>query len=179
MNYLSQYYYKSAAKDTIQSLVTTYPDDPSQGSPFSTGLYNVLYPQFKRLSALLGDVAFTLPRRMFLESSLALRPYVPTWSYISSYYYGTNVLGTFHGADLLVSYGLTPGYPTLSVQTYYINFIYHMNPNTGTQGLVTWPAWGYQKSCLFIAADGNSYIADDFRNTSYAYFQKNINHFRL
>ena len=45
-----------------------YPSDPAQGSPFDTGVDNALSPQYKRLAALQGDLAFQAPRRFFLRA---------------------------------------------------------------------------------------------------------------
>ena len=70
-------------------------------SLFGTGILNEVYPGFKRLAALLGDIVFTITRRVFLESALTVNPSVPAWSYIASYDYGLPILGTFHGSDLL------------------------------------------------------------------------------
>lgn len=41
--------------------------DPTQGSPFNTGRRNQLSPQFKRLAAIIGDLAFIAPRRYFAQ----------------------------------------------------------------------------------------------------------------
>lgn len=49
-------YFPEATRADIQGLVDTYPTDPSAGSPFRTGLANELYPQFKRIAAILGDI---------------------------------------------------------------------------------------------------------------------------
>jgi hypothetical protein len=63
-------YVDSAYPDTPRSLaaalVATYPDDITAGSPFRTGLLNNIYPQYKRLAAILGDAVFNLRRRQML-----------------------------------------------------------------------------------------------------------------
>lgn len=48
-------------------LATLYPQDPTQGSPFDTGLANAITPQFKRIAAVFGDAVFQGPRRFFLQ----------------------------------------------------------------------------------------------------------------
>ena len=101
-------YFQDATTETITALVATYPDDPSDGSPFGTGILNEWYPQFKRLAAILGDLTFTLSRRAVLN---IVSSEVPTWSYLASYDYGTPVLGSFHAGDILqVFYGILPNY---------------------------------------------------------------------
>jgi triacylglycerol lipase len=92
----------------MTALVATYPDDASDGSPFRTLFLNNWYPQYKRIAAILGDLTFTLTRRAFLNT---VATSVPSWSYLASYDYGTPVLGSFHGGDILqVFYGILPNY---------------------------------------------------------------------
>lgn len=91
-------YFPNTSKSTVAALVATYPDDPAAGSPFNTSLANEIYPQFKRLAAILGDTTFTLTRRGYLS---LVSSKVEAWSYLSSYLYGTPILGTFHASDIL------------------------------------------------------------------------------
>lgn len=94
----------------MTQLVDTYQDTSTDGSPFGTFFLNNWYPQFKRIAAILGDFTFTLTRRLFLTS---IGTDVKSWSYLSSYAYGTPVLGTFHASDLItVFYGILPNYAT-------------------------------------------------------------------
>jgi acetylcholinesterase len=44
-----------------------YPQNITEGSPFGTGEQNAITPQFKRISAILGDIVFQAPRRFFLQ----------------------------------------------------------------------------------------------------------------
>lgn len=118
--YLSDLYFPQAEKEVLKGLVETYPPQAKYGSPFRTGIFNEIYPGFKRLAALLGDIVFTLTRRVFLEMASEIKPDVPSWvsydavlikpcratnkgtqSYLSSYNYGTPVMGTFHASDLI------------------------------------------------------------------------------
>jgi hypothetical protein len=52
----------------IDELLTLYPQDVTQGSPYDTGTQNALTPQFKRMTSILGDFAFQGPRRFFLQN---------------------------------------------------------------------------------------------------------------
>lgn len=110
-NYLSSIFFLNAGLAKIKELIATYPFDLGEdGSPFRTGLLNNWYPQFKRLSAILGDLTFTLSRRIVLNTTKRISPEVPSWSYLSSFNYGTPILGTFHGSDLIqVFFGIRPG----------------------------------------------------------------------
>jgi acetylcholinesterase len=47
--------------------VVYYPQNPTQGSPYDTGILNALSPQFKHITAFQGDAVFQALRRFFLE----------------------------------------------------------------------------------------------------------------
>lgn len=99
--YLNKFFFNSASTAQMEKLIATYPETIIDGSPFRSGLLNNIYPQFKRLAAILGDLTFTLARRSFLNAANDAAPEVPSWSYLSSYNLGLPILGTFHGSDLL------------------------------------------------------------------------------
>jgi triacylglycerol lipase len=99
VNYLSDVFFADATTEQIEALVATYPDTTTDGSPFRTGILNDLYPQFKRLAAILGDLTFTITRRALLNVAESVNPDVPFWSYLASYDYGTPLLGSFHGVS--------------------------------------------------------------------------------
>ena len=166
-DYLSTYYFQDATSEQIQQLVANYPEDPSAGSPYNTGVLNELYPQFKRIASLLGDLVFILTRHIFLNCSANAHPDVPFWSYLASYDYGTPILGTFHASDILTTYGITPGVPSSSIQAYYISFFNTLDPNEGTKGLPNWPQWKESKKLLHFLALSNELTTDDFRSESY------------
>lgn len=54
--YITTFYMPHATSAELDELMQLYPQDPTQGSPFGTGDFNELSPQFKRLAALLGDL---------------------------------------------------------------------------------------------------------------------------
>jgi carboxylesterase type B len=176
VNYLSELFFPGATKAQLTTLVNTYSPSILEGSPFRTSIFNELYPGFKRLAAILGDLVFTLTRRAFLNLAKAANPSVPAWSYLSSYDYGTPVLGTFHGSDLLqVFYGILPNYASRSIHTYYINFLYNLDPNVGTTGYPNWPEWAAGgKKLMWFQDDGCSLLNDDFRSDSYAWIESNV-----
>ena len=168
VDYLSKLYFPQASKADLTALVNTYSPLLTEGSPFGTGLFNELYPGFKRLAALLGDLVFTLSRRAFLTSATSLNPSVPAYSYLASYDYGTPVMGTFHGSDLLqVFYGILPNYASKSIQTYYINFLYNLDPNVGATGYPRWPQWREKQQLMQFFSMSSALLKDDFRSDSY------------
>ncbi|OAA55528.1 sterol esterase [Niveomyces insectorum RCEF 264] len=178
--YLGSFFFRNATKTQLRAFVDTYPADASAGSPFRTGLFNELYPGFKRMAAILGDLVFTLSRRMFLSAAAGAHPSVPSWSYLSSYDYGTPVLGTFHGSDLLqVFYGLLPNYASKAIQTYYINFVANLDPNTGASAGTKWPQWSQNQTLLNFFGDHSTVLPDDFRAESYGFIVDNVASFRI
>jgi acetylcholinesterase len=133
-------------------LLELYPQNVTQGSPFDTGDQNALTPQFKRISAILGDLVFQAPRRFFLRQRSGKQK---TWSYrashlnivilsplvltprlsriVSKRLKNLPVLGSAHGSDLRYTYG--PG----ELLDYLIHFATHLDPNGGSSP--QWPAY--------------------------------------
>ena len=65
--YLSSLFSLPSNSTGIDAILSAYPEDPTLGSPFETGSENAITPQFKRISAILGDLNFQAPRRFFLS----------------------------------------------------------------------------------------------------------------
>ncbi|KAK3617880.1 hypothetical protein LTR56_025012 [Elasticomyces elasticus] len=183
IQYLASYFPTNPnAVADMTGLVATYPDQPllgqPAGSPFNTGSLNNIYPQYKRLAAILGDITFTLARRNYLN---LVASQVPAWSYLSTYFSGTPVLGTFHATDIVVDY-ITPSIPQQSVLTYYVSFVSKLDPNALTTAapLITWPKWTASSPKLVnFAALGNSLIPDNFRQASSDYLATKSSVFRV
>ncbi|KAK4892938.1 hypothetical protein LTR27_008666 [Elasticomyces elasticus] len=173
IQYLASYFPTDAnAVADITGLVANYPDQPllgqPAGSPFNTGVLNNIYPQYKRLAAILGDLIFTLARRNYLDK---VASQVPAWSYLATYFAGTPVLGTFHATDIAVDFFI-PGIPQQPVLTYYISFINKLDPNALTTAapLITWPRWTSGAPQLInFGALRNSLIPDTFRQAASDY----------
>ncbi|KAI1352782.1 sterol esterase [Xylaria sp. FL0043] len=176
IDYLYEVFFQDATRDQVADLVATYSPALSAGSPFRTGILNSPYPQFKRLAAILGDLVFTLTRRLFLEITSEVNPDVPSWSYLASYDYGTPILGTFHGSDILqVFYGILPNYASNAIQSYYISFLYTMDPNNGTPaGIAEWPQWKDAKELMNFYNTYSTLLKDDFRSASAQWLSGNI-----
>lgn len=119
-------YFPTVAEDKITQLVDAYPDDPAAGSPYRTGDRFNLFPQYKRLAAILGDITFTLVRRAYLAF---VTNDVCAWSYLATYNYNTSALGTSHGSDLSVIRSTTASIPRDSYLTFLISFSYYKDPN--------------------------------------------------
>ncbi|PKK48648.1 hypothetical protein CI102_6577 [Trichoderma harzianum] len=175
VGWLSEKMFSNATKNQLTELVNTYDTAISSGSPFRTSIFNDLYPGFKRTAALLGDLTFTLTRRMELTVASQVNPNVPSWSYLSSYDYGTPFLGTFHASDIIqIFYGILPNNAMRSTRTYIFNFLYNLDPNVGVKGYANWPKWADNQQLMwFQTSNSQSLLADDFRDDSYQWIVKN------
>ncbi|CAG8047912.1 unnamed protein product [Penicillium olsonii] len=180
VDYFQNIYFFDASRQQISDLVATYKDDKEDGSPFRTGDENNWYPQFKRLSALLGDLSFTLTRRAFLNSAHKAKPDVKLWSYLSSYGHHLPFLGTFHGSDILqFFYGIQSNYASKAMHTHYLSFVYDQDPNSRAGGYLIWPEWSGNHSLMQFFDDHSALLADNFRQDSYELMTKDYASFHI
>lgn len=177
IEYLQKYYYPSASAKELTEFIKTYgegTDAITQNSPYGTGLSNEIFPGFKRRASIIGDLLFTLTRRLFLKDALATNPSLPSWSYLASYDYGTPILGTFHGGDILqVFFGIKDNYAAKSIRQYFINFVYHLDPNGDGNEYPSWPEWTDGGAMMKFTADKAWTIEDDFRPESFSWLSEN------
>jgi carboxylesterase type B len=179
VDYLLSIFFHDANPTVIEGLVALYSDYTTDGSPFRTGIFNNWYPEFKRLAAILGDLTFTLTRRATLQIATSVTPNIPVWSYLSSYDYGTPIMGTFHGSDILqVFFGIYPNYASASFHAYYISFVNHLDPNVGNN-YPDWPQWSKNKQLLNTYATFSTLITDNFRSDIVEYLLANIASFHI
>ncbi|KAH8432498.1 putative extracellular lipase [Aspergillus melleus] len=180
VGYFEKYFFHGASKAQLKELVSTYSSISTDGSPFRTGIFNNWYPQFKRLAAILGDLTFTLTRRALLKFAHDAHPDVPSWSYLSSYDYGTPVMGTFHGSDILqVFYGILPNYASRSIHTYYFSFVYDLDPNARRGNFMEWPQWSEDQQLMNFRANSGRLLKDDFRSEAYQFILDNVDSFHI
>lgn len=171
------------------------PSCPQFGSflPAKTPVLGELYRRYagyKRLSALLGDVVFTLLRRLTLSFATEANSDVPAWSYMSSYLHDATGLsgndrGTFHATDVFYGmFGLSNivdleglpklPYPIAQTRKYYLNFLYNLDPNQGLPVAKHWPTWEERNPKLLRFNVLNiAEINDDFRQKSYDFIKEN------
>lgn len=164
-----------------RGLVDAYPDEQAAGSPFGTGPFNVLYPQFKRVAAILGDATFTLTRRTHLDVMAARG--IPCWSYLSSYFEGTPIMGTFHASDVVALFFNfnVPNTPSNSILNHYISFVHALDPNAHRTlfTLVNWPKWNDGRKLMNFRKLVNKVIPDDFRQEAYLFLKENAPKLRI
>lgn len=179
VDYLQNIFFFDATRAQLEELVSKYPDTSVYGSPFRTGGFNNWYPQYKRIAAILGDISFTITRRVFLTLAKKAKPNIPFWSYLSSYDYGTPILGTFHGSDVLqVFYGILPNYASRSFHSYYLSFVHDQDPNSRAK-FMEWPQWSGNHSLMQFFLDHGALLADDFRQPVCDFMMDNIEALRI
>ncbi|KAJ6550651.1 hypothetical protein DFH09DRAFT_1319834 [Mycena vulgaris] len=87
------FWLSQASTAQVQTLAAFYPNDITKGSPFDTGAFNALSPQFKRISAVPGDSSF--PGNQNTEIKLCM---------MSKRLKDFPFLGSFHASDKLNIY---------------------------------------------------------------------------
>lgn len=168
VDYLSELSFHRATKEELRELVDQYPESSKAGSPFRTESANELYPGFKRIAAMLGDLTFTLTRRLTLNAYNRVAPDVPTWSYLASYDHAVPILGTLYASDIVQGfYGVPPSNAKSSIRSYYLNFLYNLDPNKGPGGFSKWPRWSDSNDLMwFKDVAHNDVLHDDFRKNA-------------
>lgn len=173
-DYLKTYFFHHASQKDMDDFVATYQTITEDGSPFRTGLLNNWYPQFKRLSSILGDLAFDLSRRYFLNVRRSVDSSIPAWSYVSSYGYGTPIMGSMHGGDIFhIVLGIPYDYATRTIRGYYLSFIYHGDPNEQNTS-PHWPQWHEPKSMLNCDRTSQQFVDDNYRKDSYEWIASHL-----
>ncbi|KAJ6543584.1 carotenoid ester lipase precursor [Mycena vulgaris] len=142
MSYIHSNYLPSATPAQIAKISALYPDDPTQGSPFDTGIANALTPEFKRLAAFQGDYVFIGARRFFLQHASATQN---TWSWLNKRGKSTPLIGAFHGSDVPIWFPAANSSDTFGMDAL-INFINTLDPNRSSAPHnktppVFWPKW--------------------------------------
>ncbi|KAI0322091.1 carotenoid ester lipase precursor [Amylostereum chailletii] len=154
--YLKDIYLPNASDAEIDQILAAYPSDVTQGSPFDTGLFNVLTPQFKRLAAIQGDVVFQAPRRFFLQQRSGKQN---TWSFLNKRLKALPVLGSAHATDILNAFGGG------DMAAYLIRFATNLDPNGGNN--LAWPKYttGSPKQLTFLDGLIPEVLTDDTYRT--------------
>ncbi|KAJ7205224.1 Alpha/Beta hydrolase protein [Mycena pura] len=127
----------------LNTFASLYTDDILDGSPFDTGILNVLTPQFKRIAAFQGDGVFQAPRRFFQQT---LSGKQNQWAFLSKRLKDVPFLGSFHASDILNIY--FDGEMT----DYLVNFAGTLNPNGRT--VPNWPAYTTATPNMMTFLDG-------------------------
>ncbi|KAI0349899.1 carotenoid ester lipase precursor [Trametes cingulata] len=150
--YVHDQWFPNVPLANLTNLFTLYPDDPAAGSPFDTGDANELYPQFKRIAAFQGDVAFQATRRFFLDQVSSKQP---AWSFVSKRD-PLPGLGVTHGSEFARL--LTQGNDDLA--TYVIHFATTLDPNGAPHaGTIYWPRYDSKGRHTLALLEGSTPLA--------------------
>ncbi|RDB14741.1 Lipase 4 [Hypsizygus marmoreus] len=128
--YIKSTFLPGVSDTEINTLADLYPGDVTEGSPYGTGILNVLSPQFKRIASFQGDGVFQAPRRFFLDQRSGKQN---TWAFLSKRLKVLPILGSVHASDILNIYGGG------ELTDYLIRFAVNLDPNSKT-GL-QWPKY--------------------------------------
>jgi len=141
--WIKTFWLPDATAAQMNTFASLYTDDILDGSPFDTGILNVLTPQFKRIAAFQGDGVFQAPRRFFQQT---LSGKQNQWAFLSKRLKDVPVLGSFHASDILNIY--FDGEMT----DYLVNFAGTLNPNGKT--VPSWPAYTTATPNMMTFLDG-------------------------
>ncbi|KAJ6584090.1 esterase 1 [Mycena vulgaris] len=175
-------YSPSISPATLQSSVLTllqlYPDIPALGSPFNTGNETFgLSSQFKRASALGGDLSFHSQRRSWIET--AANAGVPTFGYLFTQPQPKvpPLLGVCHSSEIPFVYGglSDPSASALLISRlmtdYWVSFATSLTPNDGLG--IQRPEWTQftpqNKVMIQLNGANITMIPDDFRAEQMAF----------
>ncbi|KJZ77224.1 hypothetical protein HIM_03545 [Hirsutella minnesotensis 3608] len=178
-DYLKKYFFPAAPREKLHEFVELYEPADTKGSPFGTGAKNALYPGYKRVAAILGDLTFSLSRRTLNRSLRSIKPQMPVWSYLNSYGSFIPVVGTFHAIDTLLIFSNLKINAAESVRSYYLNFLWNLDPNKHTpikgKKYPEWPQWRENEELMwFKNVSANSIIKDDFRSEASAWIDSHV-----
>ncbi|KAJ7178188.1 esterase 1, partial [Mycena filopes] len=168
----------SRLETAVETVLGLYPDVPALGSPFNTGNNTFgLSSQFKRASAIGGDVDFHSQRRFWIET--AANAGVKTFGYLFTQPQPTlpPSLGVTHGSEVVYVYG-APGDTSASsilisrlMIEYWVSFATSLTPNDG-KGIPR-PEWTQftpqNKAVIQLNGANVTMIPDDFRAEQMAF----------
>ncbi|KAK0185686.1 carotenoid ester lipase precursor [Armillaria mellea] len=141
--YLKTVIFTNISDQDVNTLLELYPANPLEGSPYGTGILNILTPQFKRIASFQGDAVFQAPRRFFLQN---LSGKQNIWAFLNKRLKLVPILGSFHASDILnVYFGG-------DMADYLIRFVATSNPS-GSTG-IQWPQWTTGSPNLLTFNDG-------------------------
>ncbi|KAF8581752.1 sterol esterase [Ramaria rubella] len=145
-DYLHSNYLTSASDTQFQSVMTFYPSDPTQGSPFGTGTDCQVTPEFKRIAAFQGDYLLQAPRRVFMQMASNTQD---IWGFLYQRGKTASCMGAEHSNDLPEFFG-GPGSDFQGTDAL-VNFVTNLDPNTpstnsGLSTLIEWPKYSSNTS---------------------------------
>ncbi|KAJ6546249.1 extracellular triacylglycerol lipase precursor [Mycena vulgaris] len=175
----------SALQSATHEVLQIYPDVPALGSPFNTGNETFgLSSQFKRASAIAGDLAFQSQRNLWMET--AADAGVRTFGYLFTQPQpeAPPQLGVFHQSEISFVYGTlnasSESASTLSLSQimtdYWVSFATSLDPNDGLGSpRPRWTQFTQKNKAVMQLNGGNTtMIPDTFRADRIAFFNSNL-----
>ncbi|KAK7051711.1 carboxylic ester hydrolase [Favolaschia claudopus] len=168
LDYIQTNFLHNASAAEIADMARSYPDDPTQGSPFDTGTANAVGPEYKRTAAFIGDMLVSSPRRFLLEHASARQD---VWGSLNKLGKTENgPLGAFHTSDGPIWFTNTTSLNYMGMDAL-LNFVSRLDPNIGPSSkkpAFIWPKWNSvskegKSSLLTFSDEGVSIGADNFR----------------
>ncbi|SJL04003.1 uncharacterized protein ARMOST_07360 [Armillaria ostoyae] len=159
--------------EVMDELMNLYPDDPAEGSPYNTGNETFgLSPGFKRISAILGDLAFASQRRLWSQTTADAGVKSYAYRFAQRLSSTPAYLGVRHGSDVPFVFGqvaaMNESAPVIALSTvmidYWVSFATSLDPNDGLGSpRPTWAQYtASDQALLQISADNLTVIPDDF-----------------
>ncbi|KAJ7700400.1 esterase 1 [Mycena rosella] len=168
---------------SVQTLLRLYPDIPALGSPFNTGNNTFgLSSEYKRASAIVGDLDFGSQRRLWIET--AAEAGVPTFGYLftQSQPGSPPEQGVAHASEIPFVYGV-PSNASASdlmlnrvMTDYWVSFATSLTPNDGLG--VPRPEWTQftpeNKAVIQLNSANLTMIPDNFRAEQMTFINSNL-----
>ncbi|KAJ3551617.1 hypothetical protein NM688_g4599 [Phlebia brevispora] len=175
----------AAYKAALNSLLALYPDNPALGSPYGTGNNTFsLNPGFKRVAAIVGDLAFQALRRAWIQA--ATKAGVKTYGYLFTQASAATpsqlFFGVQHESDIGYTYGdkvLTGAVPDIqlsfNVLDYWVSFATTLDPNDGfgLSSRIHWDPYDSDKPAVLQLSSNMTMIPDDYHKTQIDYINAN------
>lgn len=184
--YLHGHYFHNMTKDSTEDFLKKYATKPFHGSPYGTGNDFESWVGQKRLSSVIGDVFFAIPRRIAMTLIALSQPQLPIWGYYATYDFrndAAGALGTAHGSFEAMVFGTDEymsSYTTRTARWYLLNFLYHLDPNKRHLELTTWPKWTVEEPRLLrFNKSSHSTLLELQGNRGYEFMKQRIEMFRI
>jgi carboxylesterase type B len=190
VDFFDQVYFTETPRSLIEEMVSLYSDSQADGSPYDTGLLNVIGPKYKKISSMIGDYTFTSGRRTLLNVTSDRQP---TWSYQIKQTLPVlgqvdllnplrlndiPVIGSFHISDVVLNaFGTIPATVSknsLHIMSSLIQFANTLDPNVPSLNLPRWPRYNPQAPQQFqFREDGPRLIGDAYRKRQMDFLERN------
>ncbi|KAJ7637237.1 extracellular triacylglycerol lipase precursor [Mycena polygramma] len=198
-NYTTPTVSATKLKTAIEKLLQLYPDVPALGSPYNTGNETFgLSSQFKRFSAMMGDLWFQSPRRAWMQAAdnfgvktfgylftdPGAPPIAPPTLGLTAHAGAAELRPVTHTAELIYIYGLEQAFglsasaSVLGTQIidYWVSFAVSLNPNDGLGS--TRPNWSQytssNKVLLELSSVNMTMISDDYHAQQIDFINSNL-----